>query len=102
MIFIEHKCCYGSRRIRNTLLKMGYQISRRCVCKLMRVQQLCCKTKRKFKHITDSNHNLPISPNLLNRNFSAARPNQVYVGDITYIPTQEDIYLLLLTCFQEK
>lgn len=89
MIFIENKCRYGSRRIRKALLNREYQVSRRRVCKLMKAQQLCCKTKRKFKHTTDSNHGLPISPNLLNRDFSPATPNQAYVGDITYIPTQE-------------
>ena len=49
MIFIQNKCRYGSRRIRQTLLKQGYQISRRRVGKLMKEQHLCCKTKRKFK-----------------------------------------------------
>jgi transposase InsO family protein len=38
---------------------------------------------------TDSRHNLPTAPNLLNRNFSPAAPNQAWVGDFTYIPTEE-------------
>lgn len=87
-IFLEYKCRYGSRRIRKLLIKMGYQVSRRRVCKLMKSQQLYCKTKRKFKQTTDSNHDLPISPNLLNRDFLTTLPNQIYVGDITYIPTR--------------
>lgn len=89
MLFIDNKCRYGSRWIRRALLNMGYQVSRRRVCRFMKEQNLCCKTKRKFKHTTDSNHQLPVVPNLLNRNFTAAKPNQVYVGDITYIPTLE-------------
>lgn len=63
----------------------------------MRAQGLCCKTKGKFKQTTDSNHNLPIAPDLLQRDFSPATPNQVYVGDITYIPTQEGwLYLAVV------
>ena len=50
---------------------------------------LSCKTKRKFKVTTDSKHNRPISPNLLNRNFDVIYPNKYWVGDITYIPTSE-------------
>ena len=55
------------------------KISRRRVGKLMKEQDLCCKTKRKFKATTDSNHSLTISPNILNRDFSATAPNQKYV-----------------------
>lgn len=97
LIFMEHKCRYGSRRIRRELHKQGYQISRRRVCKLMKVQDLYCKTPRKFKHTTDSNHQLPIADNLLNRQFKQDKPNQVYVGDITYIRTQEGwLYLAVV------
>jgi putative transposase len=38
---------------------------------------------------TNSKHNLPIAPNLLNRNFNASAPNEKYVGDITYVLTEE-------------
>ena len=38
---------------------------------------------------TDSNHKLPIAPNILNRDFYASTSDQKYVGDITYIPTNE-------------
>lgn len=97
MIFIKHKACYGSRRIRKILLKKGYQVSRRRVCRLMRALGLTCKAKRKFKHTTDSNHNMPVSPNLLQRQFSPDKPNQAYVGDITYIATDEGwLYLAVV------
>ena len=89
MIFMEHKCRYGARRIMHALRKMGYTISRRRVGRLMRAAGLYCKTRRKFKHTTDSNHTLAISPNLLNRDFSPSKPDTAYAGDITYIPTQE-------------
>jgi transposase InsO family protein len=58
---------------------------------------LACKTKRKFKATTDSRHNLPVAENHLNRQFSTEKPNQVYVGDITYISTQEGwLYLAVV------
>lgn len=44
------------------------------------------QTKRKFKATTDSKHDKPISPNFLDREFKVSRPDQVYVGDITYMP----------------
>lgn len=55
----------------------------------MKDQQLSCKVKHKFKLTTDSKHGLPIANNLLQRNFTVYEPNQAYVGDITYIDTQE-------------
>lgn len=97
MIFVQNKCRYGSRRIRRALQNMGDTVSRRRVCRLMKELGLCCKTKRKFKHTTDSNHDLPIAPNLLNRNFTPSAPNQIYAGDITYIHTQEGwLYLAVV------
>jgi putative transposase len=50
---------------------------------------LRCKQKRKFKVTTDSNHQLPVVPNLLARNFTASAPNQVWVADISYVSTAE-------------
>ncbi len=48
-----------------------------------------CKTKKKFKATTNSKHNNPVAPNILNRQFTVAKPNQAWVGDITYIWTAE-------------
>jgi len=86
---MESRCSYGTRRIRKILQKQGIVISRRRVGKLMKQQELRCKTKRKFKVTTDSKHQLPIAPNLLDRNFMAHVPDEKYVGDITYIWTEE-------------
>lgn len=88
-VFFEYRCTYGARRIRRILLAEGEKISRRRVIKLMKAQDLVCKTKKKFKVTTQSNHSLPISPNLLGRNFNAEQPNEKWVGDITYIDTDE-------------
>ena len=58
---------------------------------------LSCKTKRKFKATTDSNHTKPVAPNLLDRQFDVAAPDQAYVGDITYVWTREGwLYLAVL------
>jgi putative transposase len=104
MFFEAHKSRYGSRRIRKKLIANGWQVSRRRVCKLMKVMQLSCKAKRKFKHTTDSDHHLPVAPNRLDRNFSTDKPDQVYVGDITYIPTREGwLYLaVVIDLFSRK
>ena len=88
-IFLANKCNYGARRIRKEMHYLGFTISRRRVSKLMKSQDLYCKTKKKFRVTTDSNHMLPIAPNLLARDFTAIAPDQKYVGDITYIWTQE-------------
>ena len=54
----------------------------------MRSLRLTAKTKKRYKiNTTDSNHNLPVAPNILNRDFYALEPDKKYVGDITYIPT---------------
>jgi len=88
---------YGTRRLKKDLRKKGWHISRRRIARLMRMAGLACKTKRKFKATTDSKHGLPVAPNLLDRQFSAAQPNQKYVGDITYIHTQEGwLYLAVV------
>lgn len=88
-IFQISRRSYGSRRIRIVLLNEGIIISRRRVIRLMKAAELICKTKRKFKATTDSKHNKPVAPNLLARNFTINEPNRFYVGDITYIPTNE-------------
>lgn len=96
-IFLNSRCLYGSRRIRKILQTEGEMISRRRIARLMKKQNLYCKTKRKFRITTDSKHDLPIAPNLLQRDFTAAYPGQKYVGDITYIWTDEGwLYLAVV------
>ena len=96
-IFMEGRCNYGSRRIRKILQSDGIIISRRRIGKLMKQQNLSCKTKRKFRCTTDSNHGLFVSPDILQRDFRAHRPDKKYVGDITYIPTHEGwVYLAVV------
>jgi len=63
----------------------------------MRLAGVFAKQKRKFKVTTNSKHNLPFSPNLLQRKFTVASPNKVWVSDITYISTSEGwLYLAVV------
>jgi transposase InsO family protein len=63
----------------------------------MKLAGVSAKQKRKFKVTTDSKHNLPVAPNLLNREFEVAVPDQAYVSDITYIWTSEGwLYLAIV------
>ncbi|EGF1853825.1 IS3 family transposase, partial [Escherichia coli] len=59
------------------------------VARLRKELRLRCKQKRKFRATTNSNHNLPVAPNLLNQTFAPTAPNQVWVADLTYVATQE-------------
>jgi len=89
-IFRQGRNNYGTRRIQDKLLELyGFFVSRKRISSIMKDLNLKVKMKRRFKNTTDSNHNLPIAPNILNRDFYASNPDQKYVGDITYIPTGE-------------
>ena len=85
MIFAENRNIYGARRLKRALAREGLIVSRRRIGRLMKELSLTCKTKKKFRITTDSKHQLPISPNLLNREFNVTQPDKYYVGDITYI-----------------
>jgi len=80
---------YGARRLQLELAADGFVAGRDRIDGLRKELGLRCKQKRKFKATTNSNHALPVAENLLDQTFSATRPNQVWVTDITYIPTGE-------------
>jgi len=89
-IFIQGRNNYGTRRIRDKLKELyGLIVSRKRISGIMKDLNLKVKMKRRYKNTTDSNHNLPIAPNVLNRDFYASNPDEKYVGDITYIHTGE-------------
>jgi len=88
---------YGSPRIMRSLRKRGTRVSRKRVARLMRHEGLVARPKKRFRVTTQSDHKLPIAPNLLERNFTADGPDRVWVGDITYVWTCEGwMYLAAL------
>jgi len=88
-IFAESRQTYGVRRVHAALKKRGRKVNKKLVEKLMRKHDIQPRRKRKFKSTTDSKHSLPVSENELQRQFTTVEPNDVWVGDITYIETQE-------------
>jgi putative transposase len=89
-IFVAHRQVYGSPRIHAELRREGRRHGRRRIERLMREMGLFARLgRRKMPRTTDSRHDLPIAPNLLARNFTADRPDQVWLADISYISTSE-------------
>ena len=89
-LFNQYQRRYGAPRIYRELIEQyGYDGRLARVKRLMRQAGLRAKAKRKFKATTDSNHAHPIAANLLGQQFQAARPNQIWLSDLTYIRTQE-------------
>jgi len=86
--FVTNDRCYGSRRIVGELHAQDIVIGRYKVRRIMREAGLKPVWKKKFVHTTDSNHDLPVADNLLNRQFNPPQPNQAWVSDITYIRTK--------------
>lgn len=88
---------YGSPRVHRALKKQGLKVGRNRVIRLMREEGLVGRPKRRFKHTTDSNHGKPVAENLLQREFTAERPNQRWVGDTTELRTpQGKLYLAVI------
>jgi len=88
-VFAAHRGAYGWPRIWRQLRAEGIRVGKLRVQQLMQRHGIRARGKRRFRVTTDSRHGLPIAPNLLNRNFTVAAPNQVWAGDMTYIPTEE-------------
>ena len=88
-IHFASKGRYGSPRVMRGLRKRGIRIGKKRAARLMREDGLVARRKKRFRVTTNSEHDHPIAPNLLKRNFTADAPNKVWVGDITYIWTHE-------------
>lgn len=80
---------YGSPRVYQVLKGLGEKCSKSTVERLMRENGIRSKVRRKFRLTTDSNHKLPVAPNLVKRDFTAKAPNQLWCTDITYLWTKE-------------
>ena len=96
-IFEESKESYGSPRMTMELKAIGRVIGQNKVAAMMRAADMRAKRKKNFKGTTDSKHNYPVAPNLLNQNFSVTRPGEVLVSDITYVRTNSGwLYLTVI------
>lgn len=79
---------FGSPKIYRELKKMDVHCNIKTVANCMKRAGICSKTTKRHRICTtDSNHALPIAENLLQRDFTATKPGEKYVGDITYIKT---------------
>jgi putative transposase len=95
--FAARKSRYGAPRLARDLHDHGIACDRKTVARSLQRQGLRAKAARKFKATTNSQHNLPVAPNVLAQNFTAAAPNQKWAGDITYLRTGEGwLYLAVM------
>ena len=81
----ESRGTYGSPRVHAELRARGFEVSRKRVEKQMRDQGLVGRRRPRFRKTTDSNHDDPIAPNIVAREFDVDEPDRVWVADITYI-----------------
>ena len=96
-IFNKHKKIFGSPRVYKELNEKTFKCGKHKVSRIMRDNGLVARQKKRFKATTDSKHDYPISPNLLNRNFVVDVPDKVWVSDITYIWTETGwMYLCII------
>ena len=87
--FFSNRQIPGATKISKQLSSPEHPVGRRVVARIMRENGWKSKVVRKYKATTNSKHNLPVAENLLNREFTAERPNQKWLSDITYVATDE-------------
>ncbi len=96
-IFEESGETYGSPRVYWALRRQGRRCGRSRIERLMRLRGLKAKQTRRYKATTKRKRSHPVAPNVLKRDFEACRPNEKWLADITYIPTQEGwLYLAVI------
>ena len=97
-IHAELRGAYGWPRMWRELRRRGVRVGKERVRVLMQQHDIQGRGKRRFRvATTDSNHKLPIAPNLLDRNFTVTQPNTTWTGDVTYIATEEGwLYLAVV------
>ena len=102
--FTASKERYGAERIFVDLSKQECPLDIKTIAKSLKRQGLVAKAARLFKVTTDSDHSEPIAENLLARDFSASKPNEKWVSDITYIQTTDGwLYLaMMIDLFSRK
>jgi transposase InsO family protein len=80
---------YGSPRVHAELKAAGERVGRKRVARLMREKRLVARMRRRFRTTTDSKHDFPIAPNVLDRDFTASAPDRAWVTDITFLWTAQ-------------
>jgi len=96
-IHADNRAVYGSPRVHAALRAEGRRVGVNRVARLMRRHGIQGRHKRRAPRTTDSKHSHPIAPNLVDRQFIAAAPNQVWLADITYVSTGEGwLYLAVV------
>jgi transposase InsO family protein len=96
-VHADNRAVYGSPRVHAALRAEGRRVGVNRVARLMRRHGIQGRYKRRAPRTTESNHALPVARNLLDRQFAAAAPNQVWLADMTYIPTAEGwLYLAVV------
>lgn len=98
LIYSWSKKRYGSPKITEELKAKGIKVSRPRVARIMQSEGIKSIVNRKYRvRTTESNHSLPIAPNILNRKFEVEEPGKVWVSDITYVPTGQNwLYLTVI------
>lgn len=86
-VFVEHKGRYDSPRVHRELQRRGDAVSEKKVAQVMRENGLVARKEKRFRATTDSKHDDPIAPNLLERDFTAKGPNEAWVTDVTAVWT---------------
>jgi putative transposase len=85
----QNRWHYGSPRIHGELREQGIHCGRKRVARLMQEHGLSARKKKHKPRTTDSNHDLPIAPNLLAQDFTADAPDTKWMSDFTYLETRE-------------
>jgi putative transposase len=88
-VHLGSKKKYGSPRLADRLIGLGFEVSESTVARRMKKQGIRSKLARKFMVTTESDHKLPVAPNYLMQDFIAYRPDQIWMSDITYVATRE-------------
>jgi putative transposase len=88
-IHTEMRKTYGSPRIHAELRARGLRYNLKRVARLMRLNHIQARHKRKYHVTTKVDPRLPVAPNLLAQDFQASTPNQKWVTDVTFVPTAE-------------
>jgi transposase InsO family protein len=95
--FQRSKQRYGSPRVHAELKAQGHRVGRKRIARLMRKAGLRARPPRRYRNTTLSRHQEPIAPNVVSRQFEVTAPNQVWVSDLTYLPTETGfVYLAVI------